>query len=754
MKKITQNNNLTAICLNQDFRKINRINKIIKGNPANLRNLMKIKVQTIIILFAFFCNTSIYAQSTSVAANTGKDFYIAYLNSSYGGILQTLQLKVVVEEACSITARYNIDGTYWNGWNKTWVTPGIYTANVTLANMMNGNTLETSTRSITLTATKDVCVYTINYVSASTDGTCVLPVPAWGTDYRLVTGYPRIGYYSAYAVVASQPNTQVTLHNGSTIILQKNEVYHYYCDSQLDMTGQRVTANKPIALFSGSNLVNGPGQTVSGISGFGCSSLGGTSGDHLYEQLWSIEKWGTDFFAFPIDEPNGNGNWGGIIGFVAHENGTNVTVSGGINGGTPLVYNLDAGGYQYLCYVMSGLTRIISNKPIMVFNILPDATLITIPATIQRIGYAKVSSFILSGTTNIKNHGIDILLPAAAFDATVIKEGGTVVPLSSYTKRTSTDFLGWITLRKELPNVDKTIEITSPAGFLAYMSGSGSDESYGYVAGASAFDISYFTVNGIPHQKFNDTTVCVGVYTFEIAKGSEFLYPKWYINGVEEVAASGSTTWNKNLDVGTYTVRVDMMDVVDKSNVLQQYTTAFTVMECVDVCSGKDITFESHPTDEGTDPSYQWFVNGSPIGGATATTYSYTPTDGDIVTCLMTTDPYCASTNTAISNSYLVKVSSGSASIVTPSPPAAVCSGETLTLTPPAVLGGLTQVGAGTWTLNGVDFLPPYTVDLAQDGHLLVYKINTAECGIFISNSVPIAVMPKDRPRIRIRVNN
>ena len=34
------------IVLNQDFHKICRINKIRKGNPANLKNLMKIMVPT------------------------------------------------------------------------------------------------------------------------------------------------------------------------------------------------------------------------------------------------------------------------------------------------------------------------------------------------------------------------------------------------------------------------------------------------------------------------------------------------------------------------------------------------------------------------------------------------------------------------------------------------------------------------------------------------------------------------------------
>jgi len=128
------------------------------------------------------------------------------------------------------------------------------------------------------------------------------------------------------------------------------------------MTGMRISATKPVGLYSGTTAAWGPSQN----GAYGCSPMGNASGDHTYEQLWSVDKWGKEFFAFPVLTPNGEGNWGGMLAIVANENGTNVTIFGGINGGTPVGYALNAGEKQYVCYVMSGLAKIKSDKPIMV----------------------------------------------------------------------------------------------------------------------------------------------------------------------------------------------------------------------------------------------------------------------------------------------------------------------------------------------------------------------------------------------------
>ena len=504
-------------------------------------------VCVMLILQGWLCDSTVYAQSTSTAANAGKEFYITYLYN-YSRVT-TLQMKVVVSKACYITAKYNNQANaYWNNWNNSLVQPGVYTAAVSRNDVTN-TISQTSNRSITLTSTENVNVYAINYYSMSTDGTCILPVSTWGTEYRLATGIPSVGNPSLYAVVANESGTVVTLHDNTTVTLNQNEVYHYIHTSDVDMTGMKVSATKPVALYSGATISYGPSQ-----SGRYCSSLGPASADHIYEQLWSVDKWGKDFFAWPILTPNGFGNWGGMLAIIANEGGTNVTLSGGINGGLPVSYNLNAGDKQYVCHVMTGLTRIVSDKPIMVFLMLPDASVMSIAATDQRIIHSTVAPFILSGATNINAHGIDILVPAASWSHMVIRENGIVVPNSTYTVNTSAHFPDWYNIRKNLADTDVTIDITCLGGFLAYMSGTGDWESYAFLAGTGAYDLgSYFTVKeqattidtyygntSSATHSFEPTDQIVVKRTIE----GYFASVSWFLNGVPYTITENANTTN------------------------------------------------------------------------------------------------------------------------------------------------------------------------------------------------------------------
>ena len=488
----------------------------------------------------------LFAQSGGNSATAGKEFYITFGNQNT--TTSTLQLKVVVEEACYITAKYNNQtNTYWNNWNNTWVTPGIYTQNVSNDDVINTNTGITP-KTITLTSTENVCVYAINYRAVTSDATCILPVSTWGTAYRLATG---LGYRPYYAVVAKEDNTDVTIHDNTIQTLNKNGVYHYYFPSILngldDMTGEKITSTKPVALFSGAMM----GISATLQHGL-CPEMGLMgSGDHTYEQLWSIDKWGKDFFAFPISTPTYSlCDWGGLLALVADEDETTITLSGGINDN----YTLNAGEKQYVCHVMSGLTRIVSDKPIMVFLMLPDATVTNIVPAAQRIKRATVAPFILTGNTNINQHGIDMLVPAAQWNETVIKENGAVVPNTTYTVSSSVHFPDWYHIRKNLPNEDVTIDITCHGGFLAYMSGCGSAESYAFVAGTGAYDLqNYFTIQekatDIDTHYENTTTL---THTFNagdiiVVKRTiekNFDAVEWLINGISYTIEENLSSMN------------------------------------------------------------------------------------------------------------------------------------------------------------------------------------------------------------------
>ncbi|MDR2206938.1 MAG: M12 family metallo-peptidase [Flavobacteriaceae bacterium] len=73
------------------------------------------------------------------------------------------------------------------------------------------------------------------------------------------------------------------------------------------------------------------------------------------------------------------------------------------------------------------------------------------------------------------------------------------------------------------------------------------------------------------------------------------------------------------------------------------------------VCVGTSVTFTATPTDGGTTPSYQWKVNSENMGTNSAT-FDYTPANGDVVTCEMTSNADCLTTTQATSNEVMIVV--------------------------------------------------------------------------------------------------
>jgi len=73
------------------------------------------------------------------------------------------------------------------------------------------------------------------------------------------------------------------------------------------------------------------------------------------------------------------------------------------------------------------------------------------------------------------------------------------------------------------------------------------------------------------------------------------------------------------------------------------------------VCAGDAVTFTAVVEHEGTDPIYQWSVNGNEAG-ENKSTFTYTPTDGDEITCKLTSSHPDAYPDTATSNAIVMTV--------------------------------------------------------------------------------------------------
>lgn len=119
------------------------------------------------------------------------------------------------------------------------------------------------------------------------------------------------------------------------------------------------------------------------------------------------------------------------------------------------------------------------------------------------------------------------------------------------------------------------------------------------------------------------------------------------------------------------------------------------------ICSGTSVTFTAIPVNGGNAPAYQWRLNGGNISGATNATYvSSALSNTDVISCLLTSNAICVTTNAATSNDVTMTVNSPVAPVVTISATqTTICSGNSVTFTATPTNGG--NAPAYQWKLNG-----------------------------------------------------
>ena len=118
------------------------------------------------------------------------------------------------------------------------------------------------------------------------------------------------------------------------------------------------------------------------------------------------------------------------------------------------------------------------------------------------------------------------------------------------------------------------------------------------------------------------------------------------------------------------------------------------------VCSGTTVNFTALPVNGGSNPSWQWKVNGLVVG-SNVPAYAYVPVNGDAVTCTLTSNVQCPSGNPAISGTINMAVNPNlpvGVSIVASSNP--FCAGSSVTYTASPVNGGTTP--GYQWKVNGI----------------------------------------------------
>ncbi len=138
----------------------------------------------------------------------------------------------------------------------------------------------------------------------------------------------------------------------------------------------------------------------------------------------------------------------------------------------------------------------------------------------------------------------------------------------------------------------------------------------------------------------------------------------------------------------------------------------------ISVCQGTVVTYTALPVNGGSSPSFQWHLNGNPVGGNNAN-WSNVPANGDKIFCIVNSSASCATNNPANSDTITITTSSSLVAAVTVSANhALICPATVVTFTAVPANEGAAPVYE--WLVNG---------SMVQQGNSPVFTTNTLQAG-------------------------
>ncbi len=418
------------------------------------------------------CITGALAQ-TQPLASSGKEFWVGFMQNAYGA--QSLRLSIAAPAGATGTISMPLTG---------WSTPFSIGTNGQATISVPTNAEHTGSEAVTdkgvlVQSDNDISVTAISFQSFTADGAQVLPTRSLGTGYRTQAyrGLPGFAdfYKSELLIVATQPGTQITItpsvntsggHPAGvpfTINLNAGETYQVQSAlASLDLTGTSVVGTaqngpcRPFAVFSGSMCANVP---------VACPAC-----DHIYEQMVPTDQWGTNFHTVPFHTVTSY-----TYRILAGQNGTQVS----IDGGAPITLNA---GQNHEVNAVTNTVCITSSLPISVaqhmegFNCAGQGD----PSMLELLPDERRSTSAFWTTVaspQLTSHAISVALPTANIGQLMID--GAAVNAALF--QAYTGCAGWSSAK--IPVAAGTHRITASNGFIAYGTGTGTGESYGFSVG-------------------------------------------------------------------------------------------------------------------------------------------------------------------------------------------------------------------------------------------------------------------------------
>lgn len=203
--------------------------------------------------------------------------------------------------------------------------------------------------------------YFLNRQAYTTDMSYLLDLPALGTDYRVLGWQNAPGGVIQMSLTATQNGTTATITPAATlssgqaagvpftVSLNAGESVIYNAPSGNDLSGTHITANQPLAVFSGASCANLP------VGAFAC--------DHIFTQLPPVNRWSQNYV---VPETARTGTAGNLVRILAATDNTQVTVNGVV------VATLNAGQFHEIPTAHD--LYITASNPVLVGQFLKGAS--------------------------------------------------------------------------------------------------------------------------------------------------------------------------------------------------------------------------------------------------------------------------------------------------------------------------------------------------------------------------------------------
>lgn len=353
-------------------------------------------------------------------------------------------------------------------------------------------------KGIHITSSGKIAVHAFNERYRSADGTVILPVGALGKDHYITSHFEfnpqsnlNVNNESTLLVVGSEDNTRIEITltensisgevKGKPFEITLNRGQSYQIKSRSDLTGSRVRvvgANaddcRKIAVFGGNKW----------------TSVGscGNANDHLFQQTYPINTWGTSF----VHTALAGRSSGELVKVLASEDGTEVRVNGASKG------TINRGQWIPLEFGVDESAKIETSKPSSVTVFAKSVSCNQPNAPNSDFGdpfmisYSPVEQFLTQLTFNainlpsIVNHYVNIVVKTG--DQNQTRLDGQNIGSSFSTLPGDPSFQ-----IARIPIFQGVHQLSNPSGFAAYVYGFGEIESYGYAAGAALNNLNFQT---------------------------------------------------------------------------------------------------------------------------------------------------------------------------------------------------------------------------------------------------------------------